>query len=176
MKKNKQRLNNKVKLAKSNFYNEMQFYAHSAKRGVMYDGFEVIPRVVTNKSLATKLINEIKTELRNEKKTYYFWVGVFFKDEEGRFACDSLCLVKEGITIPEIDTWLNGEIQTLIDSVEGIAQGWAFVGTLNPEKDLSNDEMFLEFFSKQGAFNAEKANYIAESAQLEKHINTAKAA
>ena len=159
--------NKQVELVKKIVYDNLRFYSQSNKRGVTYDGFELISKRLRGRR-AEKLVDEIKHELRTVPKTYYFWIGVFSYNAKHDIVCRNLTFSEDNLTVPLIDTWLSGKIQELVDENPTPVQGWAFIATPNSQYDLDRDSEFAEYFINSGVVDANAANAIFEIIKLEK--------
>ena len=149
-----------IEQAKSIALNNIIFYGSSAVRGVTFEGFDVMEKMLRPKKYELA-VEELKKELRNETRPFMFWVAIYRAVDDG-IEIDTYCHIHHELTVPEIDLWLNDYITQCINerNPEG-CQGYGWVGTpcMNFDFD-AEEEKLIKLFENQDIYDQEKRQQI----------------
>lgn len=154
--------------AKRKVLREILFHGSSAQRGVTFNGLELLGKMLKPVK-AEKALNEIKHSLRNDLTRYKFWIAVYRDAGDNDVCIDTYIVERDSLTVPLIDTWLNGYIEGLIDEVpEMTCLGYAWVGSLDMSVMYEEEEPnLLKIFESQGIYDQDKRARIVQQYHAE---------
>lgn len=149
-----------VEQAKKTALNNIIFHGSSAVRGVTFEGFETMERLLRPKKYV-QAVEELKSELRNVARPFVFWVAVF-REIDDAIEIDTYQMVHKELTVPEIDLWLNDYItQCIHEKSPETCQGYGWVGTPCMYFDFdAEEENLIKRFENQGIYDQEKRQSI----------------
>lgn len=153
---------NQVEQAKKTALNNIIFYGSSAVRGVTFEGFDVMEKLLRPKKYV-QAVEELKKELRNIERGYMFWVAIYREVDDG-VEIDTYCHVHHELTVPEIDLWLNDFItQCIHERIPEKCLGYGWVGTPCMYFDFDvEEENLIKIFEDQGIYDQEKRQKIIQ--------------